>query len=134
MMLRTVTSSWTCTTHHGQPANSLLTAFVTFTIGLLPGAVYMMYFWHTRKELALKNDLFFGAATVSSALASSWPHAIEQLNGALGLHDWQWIFLVDSIPVLLLILAVYFLMPYFPAVATFSDQRREGARDGNTQS
>lgn len=23
-----------------------------------------------------------------------WPHAIEQLNGAPGLHDWQWIFLI----------------------------------------
>lgn len=37
-----------------------------------------------------------------------------QMDGINGLHGWQWIFIIEAIPTLLLSIAAYFFLPDFP--------------------
>ena len=45
-----------------------------------------------------------------------------QLNGVLGLHGWQWLFLMEGLPAVLLAFAVLLLLPDDPASARWLNQ------------
>ncbi|KAF9120908.1 hypothetical protein BGW39_010993 [Mortierella sp. 14UC] len=44
---------------------------------------------------------------------------LEQMEGVRGLHGWQWIFLLEGLPTVLLAFAVLWFLPDFPETATF---------------
>ncbi|KAF9086770.1 hypothetical protein BGX29_001237 [Mortierella sp. GBA35] len=44
---------------------------------------------------------------------------LEQMDGVGGLHGWQWIFLLEGLPTVLLAAVVLWLLPDFPETATF---------------
>lgn len=87
--------------------------------GLFPGAVLMLSVWYTKQELAVRMGLFFGAAAVSGAFGGILAYAIELMEGTLGLRGWRWLFIMEAVPVLLLMLVVVFMMPNFPERARF---------------
>jgi MFS family permease len=37
-----------------------------------------------------------------------------QMDGINGLHGWQWIFIIEAIPTLVLAIVAYFFLPDFP--------------------
>ncbi len=61
--------------------------------GYIPGAIYTLSTWYTRRELAKRVAVLFfgmfGANAISPVLASG----ILKLDHARGLHGWQWLFL-----------------------------------------
>lgn len=61
--------------------------------GYIPGAIYTLSTWYTKRELAKRVAILFfgmfGANAISPVLASG----ILKLDHARGLHGWQWLFL-----------------------------------------
>lgn len=41
-------------------------------------------------------------------------YGIQQMEGLQHLHGWQWIFILEGLPTLLLAAAAYFVLPDFP--------------------
>ncbi|KAF9922493.1 hypothetical protein FBU30_007359 [Linnemannia zychae] len=87
--------------------------------GLFPGSVYLISLWYTRSEQALRNGLFFSTATMAGAFGGVLAYGIAQMDGVSGLHGWQWIFLLEGLPTVLLTVVVYFFLPDFPSNAPF---------------
>ncbi|KAF9429599.1 hypothetical protein BGZ94_010187 [Podila epigama] len=87
--------------------------------GLLPGAIFMISVWYTKSQIAFRNGLFFGAGALSGAFGGLLAFGLEHMDGILGLHGWQWIFIMDAVPVLVTTLAVVFFLPNFPEEARF---------------
>ncbi|KAF9096160.1 hypothetical protein BGX23_011855 [Mortierella sp. AD031] len=87
--------------------------------GLFPGVVYLFSLWYTRDEQALRNGVFFSSATMAGAFGGLLAWLLEQMDGVGGLHGWQWIFLLEGLPTVLLAAVVLWLLPDFPETATF---------------
>ncbi|KAF9965477.1 hypothetical protein BGZ70_004784 [Mortierella alpina] len=90
--------------------------------GLFPGVVYLFSLWYTRDEQAIRNGFFFSTATLAGAFGGALAYGIQQMDGIHGLHGWQWIFLLEGLPTVLLTSVVLWLLPDFPHNAKFLTQ------------
>jgi ACS family tartrate transporter-like MFS transporter len=63
--------------------------------------------------------LFMAAAPISTALGSPISAALLEMNGVLGLAGWQWLFIIEAIPALILGVVVFFYMTDRPEEATW---------------
>ncbi|KAG1057285.1 hypothetical protein G6F43_000860 [Rhizopus delemar] len=94
--------------------------------GLFPGIIFYLSLWYTRGEQATRVALFFSCSTLAGAFGGVLAYGIMQMDGVGGLHGWQWIFIIEAIPTLLLAFAAYALLPDFPENSKFiSDRERE---------
>ncbi|KAG0306693.1 hypothetical protein BGZ98_001894 [Dissophora globulifera] len=87
--------------------------------GLFPGVVYLFSVWYTRDEQALRNGIFFSTATMAGAFGGILAYGIARMEGVGGLHGWQWIFILEGLPTVLLTLVVFCWLPDFPETAQF---------------
>ncbi|KAK9680510.1 hypothetical protein K7432_015913, partial [Basidiobolus ranarum] len=87
--------------------------------GLFPGVIFYLSLWYTRQEQALRIALFFGAATIAGAFGGVLAYGIIQMSGIQGLTGWQWIFIIEGIPTLVLAFVSYYYLPDFPETASF---------------
>ncbi|KAI1315903.1 hypothetical protein EDD11_000217 [Mortierella claussenii] len=93
--------------------------------GLFPGSVYLISLWYTRSEQALRNGLFFSTATMAGAFGGVLAYGIAQMDGVQGLKGWQWIFILEGLPTVLLTIVVFFFLPDFPGTARFLNQEEK---------
>jgi MFS transporter, ACS family, tartrate transporter len=70
--------------------------------GFFPGFVLYLTYWIPAADRARTNALFMMAAPVSIIVGAPVSEALLSLNGSLGLHGWQWLFLVEGIPAVVL--------------------------------
>jgi MFS transporter, ACS family, 4-hydroxyphenylacetate permease len=85
--------------------------------GFLPGMLLYLTYWFPEAYRARANALFMIAMPLTSALASLASGYILSLDGTLGLKGWQWLFLLEGMPSVLLGVAVYFYLDDTPAKA-----------------
>ncbi len=91
---------------------SALTAFVTgpysfygarFLLGVaeagfFPGVTFLLSAWFPAEYRARVLAWFLVAVPVSSVIGGPFSVLLLELNGFLGLHGWQWMFLVQGLP------------------------------------
>jgi ACS family tartrate transporter-like MFS transporter len=122
---------WMCRIMVSWGVLSMLCAFVTGALsysvvrfllgaaeaGLYPGLILYMTYWFPQATRARFIAMFLAAVPAASALGgplSGWLLGFER-----GLHGWQWMFLLEGIPSVLLGFAVLWLLPDRPASATW---------------
>jgi MFS transporter, ACS family, tartrate transporter len=89
--------------------------------GFFPGVLYYLTYWLPAAERARLIGTFMVAIPVSTALSGPLSSLLLSLDGALGLAGWQWLFLTETIPSLLLgVLTLRFLSDT-PAQAPWLD-------------
>jgi ACS family tartrate transporter-like MFS transporter len=111
--------------------------------GFFPGIILYLSYWFPARHRAGVVALFMAAAPISTALGSPISAALLELDGMMGLHGWQWLFILESVPAVILGIVVFFYMTDKPEKATWlqEDERqwlieelsRESA-DKNTKS
>ena len=84
-----------------------------------PGIILYLTFWFPRAYRARFTAIFMTAIPLSSTFGAPISGLILGLDGAGGLRGWQWLFLIEGLPVLALALAVLKFLPNRPAEATF---------------
>ena len=77
--------------------------------------LYLTY-WFPRKHRAKIVGIFMVAIPVSTFLGSPVSGAILDVDGVMGLRGWQWLFILEAVPAVLLGLLVLFVLPDRPAV------------------
>ncbi|KAF9969751.1 hypothetical protein BGZ73_007748 [Actinomortierella ambigua] len=87
--------------------------------GLLPGVIYLISVWYTKREMALRNGLFFSMASFSGAFSGILAYGISKLHGKAGFEGWQWIFLLEGLFTICLVPLAFFGLPQSPANAWF---------------
>jgi MFS transporter, ACS family, tartrate transporter len=70
--------------------------------GFFPGMVYYLSHWYPEAQRARAIAAFMTAVPVSGVVGGPLSGGLLSLNGVLGLAGWQWLFLVEGLPAILL--------------------------------
>ncbi|CRL21322.1 Sucrose/H+ symporter, plant [Penicillium camemberti] len=65
--------------------------------GYIPGAVYTLSSWYTKRELAKRVAIFFFGMFGGNALSPILASGILILDGRHGIRGWQWLFLIEGL-------------------------------------
>ncbi|MGI4827370.1 MAG: MFS transporter [Janthinobacterium lividum] len=79
--------------------------------GYFPGAIFYLSQWFPSSERARSISLFYIAFPLSSTVMGAVAGMLLQLNGVLGLRGWQWLFLVEALPAILLSALMWWGLP-----------------------
>jgi len=112
--------------------------------GFFPGILYYLTRWFPARERARTIATFMTAVLVSGVIGSPISGALLSLSG-LGLAGWQWLFLLEGIPAVILGFVVLYTLPDTPdeakwmsgleqsaLVARLEDEARAAAADTRT--
>ncbi|SEL08164.1 MFS transporter, ACS family, tartrate transporter [Pseudoxanthomonas sp. GM95] len=85
--------------------------------GFFPGIILYLSFWFPARRRASVTALFMAAAPISVAIGSPLSGALLEMDGHLGWNGWQWMFLIEAIPAVILGVVVLFYMTDKPEKA-----------------
>lgn len=89
--------------------------------GFFPGAVFLVSSWYPRYELQQRLAIFYTASAFSGALSGLLAFAIARMVGLRGVEGWRWIFLIEGAITVTAGLAMPFLIPDAPELASWLD-------------
>src|ERR1044071_5261248 len=94
--------------------------------GFFPGVILYLTYWFPAEYRARIIGLFTVAIPVSSFLGSPISAALLATDGWLGLRGWQWMFIIEAIPAVLLGIACLVVLTDKPADAKWlgNEERR----------
>ena len=79
--------------------------------GFFPGIIYYLYQWFPAARRSQAISRFYVAIPLSSVVMGALAGMLLNLNGNLNLAGWQWLFLVEGLPAI--VMSVLFLL-YLP--------------------
>ena len=82
--------------------------------GFYPGVILYLTYWFPARERARTIALFATGGVIAGIIGSPLSGAILNLHSKAGLEGWQWLFLLEGIPAILLGLVVLFILPNRP--------------------
>jgi ACS family tartrate transporter-like MFS transporter len=86
--------------------------------GFFPGIILYLSYWFPARERARAVALFMMASPLAGVFGNPLSGALMQyLNGTLGLPGWQWLFLIEGLPAILLGFVVWFYLTDRPEQA-----------------
>ena len=110
-----------------------------FEAGFAPGMIFYLTYWYTQKRMAGVMAVVMCAGPIGGMFggpASAW--IMTRFSGAHGLDGWQWMFLIEGLPCVLLGAIAFFYMVDKPQDAKWLSTREKtllerdiGARSGS---
>ncbi|NYF51242.1 MFS transporter [Tunturiibacter gelidoferens] len=85
--------------------------------GFFPGVIFYLTQWFPQELRARAISRFYISLPLSSVVTGLIAGPLLNLDGHLGLRGWQWLFLVEGIPPILLGIAFLYLLPDCPQQA-----------------
>jgi ACS family tartrate transporter-like MFS transporter len=70
--------------------------------GFFPGVVFYLTLWFPASQRVTVLGLFVLAQPISNAIGAPLSGLILGMNGFLGLHGWQWLFIIQGVPAIVL--------------------------------
>ncbi len=93
--------------------------------GFFPGVLFTLTLWFPEKDRGRMVGWFMIASALANAVGSAIGGALLDLDGALNLAGWQWVFLATGIPAVVLAPIAWALIPKSPETASWlSDERK----------
>jgi ACS family tartrate transporter-like MFS transporter len=87
--------------------------------GFFPGIVYYLSLWFPSEYRGRISSYFMLAIPMSTVIGAPISGFILSMNGILGFKGWQWLFLLEGLPAILLGFVVLFYLTDRPAAATW---------------
>ncbi len=94
-----------------------------FEAGFFPGIVLYLTYWFPPTRRAAVLAVFFAGVAVAGVLGglvSGW--IMQGMSGVLGMYGWQWMFLIEGSPAIMLALIAYFYLDDKPHDAQWLNQ------------
>ena len=85
--------------------------------GLYPGIMYLITMWFAQKDRAVVVGLILTASSVAFIVANPVGGALMKMDGIAGLHGWQWLFVLEGTPTVLLGIFIFLSLPNSPREA-----------------
>lgn len=82
--------------------------------GFFPGVLLYLTWWFPKEYRGRVVSMFYVAVPLASFVGSPLSAALLSLDGWLGLHGWQWLFIVEGIPSVFLGIVTLILLPDRP--------------------
>lgn len=90
--------------------------------GFFPGIILYLSYWFPARHRASVTAMFMAAAPISTALGSPISGALLMMDGIMGLQGWQWLFIIEAIPALLLSVVIWHFLTDRPEKAAWLKQ------------
>jgi ACS family tartrate transporter-like MFS transporter len=93
--------------------------------GFVPGMLLYLTFWFPSHERARAVAKFMTATSLAGVVGGPLSSALLKMDGLYGLSGWQWLFLFEGVPTVLLGFSVLFVLRDGPAAAEWltTDER-----------
>ena len=85
--------------------------------GFFPGVIFYLSLWFPQAIRARAISRFYISLPLASVAMGALAGALMGLNGRLGLAGWQWLFIVESIPALIMSALILRFLPDRPETA-----------------
>jgi ACS family tartrate transporter-like MFS transporter len=85
--------------------------------GFFPGIILYLTTWFPARERARIVSLFMAALPVATVIGAPVSGALLGLHGLWGLKGWQWLFIVEGVPAVLLGIAAWWVLDERPEKA-----------------
>jgi len=85
--------------------------------GFFPGMILYLTYWFPSRERASAISLFMTAVALAGVVGGPISGALLTMTGVGGLAGWQWLFLLEGLPAVLLGIVVLLYLPDGPADA-----------------
>jgi ACS family tartrate transporter-like MFS transporter len=93
--------------------------------GFYPGVIFYLSLWFPARHRAGVYALFSAALPIANLIGSPIAASLLKLDGLWALRGWQWVFLIESVPAILLGFLFYIVMADGPEKASWlSPQQR----------
>jgi ACS family tartrate transporter-like MFS transporter len=94
--------------------------------GFFPGTILYISYWFPANHRSAVTAMFMAAAPIAGFIGSPVSGALMQLDGLLSLRGWQWLFLLEGIPALVLgFMTFRFLIDRPADAAWLTDDERD---------
>ena len=87
--------------------------------GFFPGIIFYLTRWFPARERARTIAAFMTATLIAGVIGGPISGALLSMHGAGGLAGWQWLFILEGLPSIVLVLAVLKLLDERPEDATW---------------
>ena len=87
--------------------------------GFFPGIIFYLTLWFPAEYRARIVGYFMAAIPLSTVIGGPVSGVLLYLHGGLGLAGWQWLFVLEAVPAILLAGVVFFYLTDRPADATW---------------
>ncbi|WP_118179345.1 MFS transporter [Paraburkholderia phosphatilytica] len=89
-----------------------------FEAGFFPGIILYLTYWYPSQRRGRVTGLFLFGMPITGVLGGPLSGTVMSgMEGVGGMHGWQWLFLVEGLPTVLLGLLLYCMLPDKPARA-----------------
>ncbi|MGF6777074.1 MFS transporter [Paraburkholderia sp. GAS334] len=89
-----------------------------FEAGFFPGIILYLTYWYPSQRRGRVTGLFLFGMPITGVLGGPLSGTIMSgMEGLGGMHGWQWLFLVEGLPTVLLGFVLYRMLPHGPARA-----------------
>lgn len=87
--------------------------------GFFPGIILYLSYWFPARRRAAVTAMFMAAAPLATAIGSPISGALLEMHGLWGLAGWQWMFIIEAIPAVILGIVVLFYLTDRPEKANW---------------
>jgi MFS family permease len=87
--------------------------------GFFPGIIFYLTLWFPAEYRARIVGYFMAAIPLSTVIGAPISGVLLYLHGGLGLAGWQWLFIIESVPAIILSAVVFFYLTDRPAGAAW---------------
>ncbi|MDB5671759.1 MAG: transporter, family, tartrate transporter [Alphaproteobacteria bacterium] len=94
--------------------------------GFFPGVVFYMAHWFPKAVRGRALSVIYMLGALTGVIIGALSPFLLSLEGAQGLHGWQWLFLVEGLPAAIIGLLVLFLLPDSPESARWLSDAEKG--------
>jgi MFS transporter, ACS family, tartrate transporter len=85
--------------------------------GFFPGMILYFTYWYPARYRGRVISTLFLAQPIANGVASAASGLLLEMDGVLGVRGWQWVFIIEALPAILLSAVVLKVMTDRPAVA-----------------
>lgn len=85
--------------------------------GFFPGIILYISYWFPSRYRSAVTAIFMAAAPIAGAIGSPISGCLMEMNGLAGLRGWQWLFLMEGFPAVVLGIATFYILPDRPLMA-----------------
>jgi MFS family permease len=101
-----------------------------FEAGFFPGIIMYLTYWYPSQRRGRVTGLFLFGMPITGVLGGPLSGTIMSgMEGLGGMHGWQWLFIVEGLPTVLMGFLLYRMLPNKPAEASWlDDAEKESVR------
>jgi ACS family tartrate transporter-like MFS transporter len=97
--------------------------------GFIPGVIFYFGYWFPSEFRGRALSSFYSIGPLALLIGGPASSAVLSLDGHLAMAGWEWLFIIEALPTVLLAVLVYFVLPDHPAQARWLSVEERQAID-----